>query len=258
MTPAAELIADQVRSVKGAVDVGLSTKGQKPELSVDINRGLAGSLGVTVAQVAQSLRPAFAGIKAGDWVDPSDETREVNVRLAPEARRRAADLEQLPIVVMGSDGRPRTLPLGQIATISQSLGPAQISHLDSDPVVTVQANTSGRPLTEVMTTALENDGVEPELSIIVAELCLHPRARQVQHPPNVRRRDEVPRWPEYVGAQNRAVGNLLFDVRIACTAAQTLRERPFGALVILSLYSSEQLHDFACLPKTLLDEMLTR
>jgi len=150
MTPAAELIADQVRSVKGAVDVGLSTKGQKPELSVDINRGLAGSLGVTVAQVAQSLRPAFAGIKAGDWVDPSDETREVNVRLAPEARRRAADLEQLPIVVMGSDGRPRTLPLGQIATISQSLGPAQISHLDSDPVVTVQANTSGRPLTEVM------------------------------------------------------------------------------------------------------------
>jgi len=103
-----------------------------------------------VAQVAQSLRPAFAGIKAGDWVDPNDEMREVNVRLAPEARQRAADLEQLPIVVNGPDGRPRTLPLGQIASITQSLGPAQVSHLDSDPVVTVQANTSGRPLTEVM------------------------------------------------------------------------------------------------------------
>src|SRR4051812_13301653 len=150
MTPAAELIADQLRTVKGAVDVGLSTKGQKPELSVDINRGLAGTLGITVAQVAQSLRPAFAGLKAGDWVDPNDETREVNVRLAPEARQRASDLEQLPIVVNGPNGRPETLPLGQIATITQSLGPAQVSHLDSDPVVTVQANTSGRPLTEVM------------------------------------------------------------------------------------------------------------
>ncbi|HUQ97920.1 MAG TPA: efflux RND transporter permease subunit [Gemmatimonadaceae bacterium] len=150
MTPAAELIAGQVRTVPGAVDVGLSTKGQKPELSVDINRGLAGALGITVAQVAQSLRPAFAGIKAGDWVDPNDEMREVNVRLAPEARQRASDLEQLPIVVNGPDGRPRTLPLGQIAAITQSLGPAQVSHLDSDPVVTVQANTSGRPLTEVM------------------------------------------------------------------------------------------------------------
>ncbi|HJP85366.1 MAG TPA: efflux RND transporter permease subunit [Gemmatimonadaceae bacterium] len=170
MTPAAELIADQVRTVKGAVDVGLSTKGQKPELSVDINRGLAGSLGVTVAQVAQSLRPAFAGIKAGDWVDPSDETREVNVRLAPEARQRASDLEQLPIVVQGPDGRPRTLPLGQIATITQSLGPAQVSHLDSDPVVTVQANTSGRPLTEVMR----------DINAKIAKITLPPGVRITQ------------------------------------------------------------------------------
>jgi HAE1 family hydrophobic/amphiphilic exporter-1 len=146
----AEAIAEQVKQVKGAVDVGLSTKGQKPELNVELNRGLAGTIGVTVGQVAQALRPAFAGIKAGDWVDPSDETREVNVRLAPEARQRAADLEQLPLVVTGPDGQPRTLPLGQIATITQSLGPAQITHLDGDLVVTVQANTSGRSLTEVM------------------------------------------------------------------------------------------------------------
>jgi HAE1 family hydrophobic/amphiphilic exporter-1 len=150
MTPAAELLADQVRQVKGAVDVGLSTKGQKPELNVDVNRGLAGTLGVTVGQIAQSLRPAFAGIKAGDWEDPNAQMREVNVRLAPEARQRASDLEQLPIIVTGPDGSPRTLPLGQIATITNSLGPAQVSHLDADPVVTVEANTSGRPLTEVM------------------------------------------------------------------------------------------------------------
>jgi HAE1 family hydrophobic/amphiphilic exporter-1 len=146
----AEAIAEQVKQVKGAVDVGLSTKGQKPELNVELNRGLAGTLGVTVGQVAQALRPAFAGIKAGDWVDPTDETREVNVRLAPESRQRAVDLEQLPLVVTGPDGQPRTLPLGQIATVTQSLGPAQITHLNGDLVVTVQANTSNRPLTEVM------------------------------------------------------------------------------------------------------------
>jgi hydrophobic/amphiphilic exporter-1 (mainly G- bacteria), HAE1 family len=146
----AEAIAEQVKQVKGAVDVGLSTKGQKPELNVELNRGLAGTLGVTVGQIAQSLRPAFAGIKAGDWVDPTDEMRDVTVRLAPEARQRAADLEQLPLIVTGPDGQPRTLPLGQVATITQSLGPAQISHLDADLVVTVQANTSERPLTEVM------------------------------------------------------------------------------------------------------------
>ena len=164
LATAAEAIAEQVRQVKGAVDVGLSTKGQKPELNVELNRGLAGTLGVTVGQVAQSLRPAFAGIKAGDWVDPSDETREVNVRLAPEARQRAADLEQLPLVVTGPDGQPRTLPLGQIATITQSLGPAQVTHLDGDLVVTVQANTSQRSLTEVMT----------DINARVAKLTLPP------------------------------------------------------------------------------------
>ena len=59
---------------------------------MQLNRGLAGSLGVTVGQVAQSLRPAFAGIDAGDWVDPTGETRDVTVRFSPEARRRPADL----------------------------------------------------------------------------------------------------------------------------------------------------------------------
>jgi HAE1 family hydrophobic/amphiphilic exporter-1 len=39
---------------------------------------------------------------------------------------------------------PTTMPLGQVATITQSLGPAIIDHLDRDLVVTVEANTAGR------------------------------------------------------------------------------------------------------------------
>ena len=150
LTTLAQRAADQVvAKVPGAVDVGLSTRGQKPELEVQLNRGLAGSLGITVGQVAQSLRPAFAGIDAGDWVDPSGETRDVTVRLAPEARERVTDLARLPLVMPGPEGRPATLPLGQVATISQGMGPAQIDHLDRDKVVIIQANVAGRPLTQV-------------------------------------------------------------------------------------------------------------
>ncbi|HEX8907349.1 MAG TPA: efflux RND transporter permease subunit, partial [Longimicrobiaceae bacterium] len=145
----ADQVMREVQQVPGAVDVGLSTKGQKPELEVELNRGLAGTLGVTAGQVAQALRPAFAGIDAGDWVDPGGETRDVEVRLAPEARRRAADLSQMPLVLQGPAGTT-TLPLGQVATIREGIGPAQIDHLDRDRVITVQANTQGRPLTEVI------------------------------------------------------------------------------------------------------------
>ena len=73
-----------------------------------MNRGLAGQIGVTIGQVAQSLRPAFAGIKAGDWVDPTGEMRDVNVRLAPEARQRASDLEKLPLVIPTPSGGSST------------------------------------------------------------------------------------------------------------------------------------------------------
>ena len=139
-----------VRTVNGAVDVGLSTKGQKPELEIRLNRPLAGSLGVTMGQVAQSLRPAFAGIDAGDWVDPSGENRKVRVRLSAESRTRAADIERLPLVVGGQGGeRQSVMPLGQIASITPGLGPALISHLDRENVVVVEANTQGRSLGEV-------------------------------------------------------------------------------------------------------------
>jgi hydrophobic/amphiphilic exporter-1 (mainly G- bacteria), HAE1 family len=145
----AEQVMEVVRNTKGAVDIGLSTKGQKPELEVDLNRGVAGTLGVTVGQVAQSLRPAFAGIEAGDWQDPSGEMRKVQVRLAPESRRNAEDLARLPLVVMGPTGAPSTLPLGQVATITPGKGPAIINHLDRDLVVTVEANVSGRATGDV-------------------------------------------------------------------------------------------------------------
>ncbi len=146
----AEKLAAEVRTVPGAVDVGLSTGGQKPEFDVRLDRPLAGSVGLTVADIAQVLRPAFAGIDAGDWVDPTGKTRDVTVRLAPEARSRVTDLESIPLIVRDLQGQPVTLPLGQVASITPSLGPAQIDHLDRDRVVSVQANTQGRPLTEVL------------------------------------------------------------------------------------------------------------
>jgi HAE1 family hydrophobic/amphiphilic exporter-1 len=149
----ADRIAAEVRRVPGAVDVGLSTRGQKPELDVQVDRGMAGAVGVTVGEIAQALRVAFAGVDAGDWVDPSGETRDVTVRLDPAARERRATLENLPITVAGGtpEGTRAVVPLGQVGRVSSSLGPARIDHLDRERVVSVQANTERRSLTEVMT-----------------------------------------------------------------------------------------------------------
>ncbi len=157
----AEQVRDQVAQVPSVVDLSISTKGQKPELTVALDRGLASALGVSAAQVAQSLRPAFAGIDAGDWVDPAGETRDVMVRLVPEARRRAADLGQLPLVIAGPGGLPVTVPLGQVATISAGVGPAVINHLNRDLVVNVEWNASGRSTGTVMTEVMQRVNALP-------------------------------------------------------------------------------------------------
>ena len=150
----ADAILLEVRQVPGAVDTGLSTKGQKPELDVQLDRALAGSLGVTVGQVAQALRPAFAGIDVGDWVDPSGETRDVTIRLARESRTNVADLESMPLVVNGPNGAA-AIPLGQVARVSPAIGPARIDHLNRERVITIEANTDGRPLNEVSNGIME-------------------------------------------------------------------------------------------------------
>jgi HAE1 family hydrophobic/amphiphilic exporter-1 len=149
LAQAADMVRAEVQRVPGAVDIGLSTKGQKPELEIELNRGVAGSLGLTVGQVAQSLRPAFAGVDAGYWIDPTGKSRKVTVRLTPESRQRASDLEQLPMVVMGPNGVPSTMPLGQVATIRSGIGPSIIDHLNREPVVTVELNTAGRAAGDV-------------------------------------------------------------------------------------------------------------
>ncbi|MCC7044155.1 MAG: efflux RND transporter permease subunit, partial [Acidobacteria bacterium] len=137
------------RNVPGAVDVGLSTRGQKPELDVRIDRALAGTLGIRLGDVAQARRPAFAGIDAGDVVDPTGKSRDVTVRLAPDSRGQTADLTGLPLLVNGPGG-PTTVPLGHIAEIRSSVGPSRIDHLDRQRVISIQANTEGRPLSDVV------------------------------------------------------------------------------------------------------------
>jgi hydrophobe/amphiphile efflux-1 (HAE1) family protein len=147
----AERMAAIMREVPGAVDVGLSSKGQRPELEVLPDRDVAARLGVSAAAIAQALRPAFAGLEAGRWIDPDGEARDIVVRLGAEFRQRPEDLEALPLALpqLGAGG-PRTVELGHVAKVRRGLGPAMIEHLDGARVVTVGANTEGLPLSAVV------------------------------------------------------------------------------------------------------------
>ena len=143
---------DKLRQVPGAVDVGLSEQDPQDELKIELDRGLANALGISVGDAAQALRVAFAGVEVGDWVDPTGETRDVAVRLHPEDRVDAGNIERLPIAVSGSN---RMVPLDQIATVTMGKGPAQIQHSDGKRTIAVSANAQGRSPGEVTADALK-------------------------------------------------------------------------------------------------------
>ena len=141
----------RLRNVPGAVDVGLSEQEPKDELQIELDRGLASALGISMADAAQSLRVAFAGVEVGDWVDPTGEARDVSLRLHPDDRVSAQNIEHLPVAV---GGNAAMVPLGQIASITMGKGPAQIQHTDGKRMMAVSANVQGRSAGEVTEDAL--------------------------------------------------------------------------------------------------------
>ncbi|TFV87907.1 efflux RND transporter permease subunit, partial [Oxalobacteraceae bacterium OM1] len=143
---------EKLKTVPGAVDVGLSEQEPKDEMKIDLNRGLANALGISANDAAQALRVAFAGVEVGDWVDPTGESRDVAVRLHPDDRVGAENIERLPIAVSGTS---QMVPLDQIATVTMGKGPAQIQHTDAKRMVAVSANAQGRSPGEVTADALK-------------------------------------------------------------------------------------------------------
>ena len=137
---------EKMRLIPGAVDVGLSEQDPQDELKIELDRGLASALGISVADAALALRVAFAGVEVGDWIDPTGEARDVAVRLHPDDRVNASNIERLPVAVAGSN---RMVPLDQVAKITMGKGPSQIQHADGKRTISVSSNAQGRSPGEV-------------------------------------------------------------------------------------------------------------
>ena len=136
---------DEIRKVPGVVDLDTSSKPSKPVVAVNIDRNLASDLGVGVAQVGTTLRPLLAGEVAGTWKGPDDENYDVRLRLPLEGRNDIEDLGRLTVasVKLDADGAPRMVPLRQIASLVQDLGPTQINRKNLTREIAITANVSG-------------------------------------------------------------------------------------------------------------------
>ena len=141
----------KLRDIAGLVDLDSSVKPSKPTIEVDVRREAASDLGLNVNQIGNSLRTLVAGQTVGNWRAADDQTYDVNVRLAPEARNTPQDLERLPFAVTSVSGSASVVRLNQVATVRESTGPNQINRRGLSREVSINANVYGRSPGEVST-----------------------------------------------------------------------------------------------------------
>ena len=139
-------VYDIVKSTQGATDVNISRDLNLPEIRVFVDRKKAGSLGISVQQVANMVSGAISGTVASLYSDPETGNQyNILVRLAENYRDQLEDLKKLTIVTTSGN----SVELANIADIKMTKSPVQIDRKYQQRLVEVTANVSGRDLGSV-------------------------------------------------------------------------------------------------------------
>jgi hydrophobe/amphiphile efflux-1 (HAE1) family protein len=144
IAPAAENIAQILRTTPGVQDVQVKYTPGKPELRVEVNRNRAADQGIAVSQIAMSLRTAMEGEEATRLRQGKDEV-PVRVRLAKSDRANPQDLEHLTI---WSPKGP--VQLRDIARLQRGDGPSVIEREDRERQIQIWAAPRGRALGDII------------------------------------------------------------------------------------------------------------
>ncbi len=159
LTELAQQIEAIVAEIPGAADVRTEQVTGLPTLTVTPDRARIAQLGLSIAQVQETVATAIGGTRAGQ-VFEGDRRFDIVVRL-PEQRRTDLDwVARLPIrlpapsIEIPGDADllgpavspPETIPLQEVAALSVTIGPNQVSRENGKRRVFVTANVRGRDL----------------------------------------------------------------------------------------------------------------
>ncbi len=133
-----------IAGVPGTRDVKSSLEEGRPEARVLVDRDRAAVYGLSVAQVASTVRSALHGDVATRYRVGGDEI-DVRVRLTEEARRHLADLDNLLLTAPNG----QQVPLRDVAHVVLGESPVAVNRDDQARTVTISAQLEGRDLASV-------------------------------------------------------------------------------------------------------------
>jgi len=108
-----------------------------PEYRVLVNYEKASRLGLSMADIAQTIRIANNGLESSKWRDGEDEY-DIVVRLRPEDRNTLESLKDLNIQTMAGT----TIPVVSVATFEEGAGLGTITRLDLQRTATIEGQAA--------------------------------------------------------------------------------------------------------------------
>jgi len=156
----AKKIRQEVAAVPGVTDVHINQVVYAPELRVNVDRSRAQTIGLTEANVANSMLYALAGSGQASpnyWLNPQNGVNYSVVVQTPQYKMDSiATLESIPVTA-GSTARASTTDasaasapgpqlLNNVARVDRNSSPAITNHYNVQPVFDVFAGAHGRDL----------------------------------------------------------------------------------------------------------------
>jgi multidrug efflux pump subunit AcrB len=142
----AEKLLAKLKTLPTLRDVQIAQELDFPTVNVDVNRERAGLLGVREVDVAKSLVPATTSSRFTlpiYWADPkSGISMSVQVQIPQTQTKSLEDLRNVPITAAAG----KTVPLRNIAAISQSTTPGTYERYNMARTVSITANIQGAAL----------------------------------------------------------------------------------------------------------------
>lgn len=134
---AADTMVADAGKIPGVADADTNFIIGKPEFVANVDRDLAGDLGVNVSDVSQALRYLVGGQRISYYTEKGEQY-EVQLR-APEDFRQNPEGIGLWNV---SSTNTTTVPLDQIVSFKRGVGPGTIQRLNRQRQITISANTT--------------------------------------------------------------------------------------------------------------------
>ncbi|MEP7052475.1 MAG: efflux RND transporter permease subunit [Pseudomonadota bacterium] len=146
----ANKIMAQMRGIPGAADVHMAQVLNKPELRIDVDRTMASLSGMTQRDVASDLLVSLSSssqVAPSYWLDSKRGVQYLVAVQTPQYANNSVDAVNNTPLSTGTNDGPQLL--SNVAAISRTVGPANITHYNAARTFDVQANVDGTDLGSV-------------------------------------------------------------------------------------------------------------